>query len=160
MFLGEIGPSTEWSLVAHAFRWAGAHCLLLCPPKAIQLMCCRTTPWFKPNCRRWRWLGYLLQNSQSKDNPYIDVPGSGTYWLGEHSCDGWCHAALQPPNHTVWNPALKRRKKCNFCYSQNPRKHFPMYILGALLDQVSCQLPKAHTHTRSRYLVINSLDPF
>lgn len=59
--------------------------------------------------------GICFTISDPDGNPYVNIHGYSTYWLGEHSCDGWCHAALQPPNHTVWYPALKKKRKYSFC---------------------------------------------
>lgn len=104
-------------------------------------MCCSSTPWHKPN---YPELGDLLPNPDPNDKPYIDISGYSPYLLGGHSCDRWCSAALQPPNHPVGDPALRRKRKWNFCFNQCPKKYYLLYILGALLDQLSCHPPNIH----------------
>lgn len=110
----------------------------------MQFVCCSSTPWHKLNCPEGRWLGNLLPNSDPNDKSYVGRAGYSTYLLGGRSCEGWCCAALQPPNHTVGDPALRRKRKWNFCFNQYPRKYYLLYILGALLHQASCHLLNIH----------------
>lgn len=114
-----------------------------------QFMGCSSTPWHKANCP-----GDLLPISDPNDKPNVDIPGYSTCLSEIHSCDGWCSAALQPPNHTVRDPALRRKRKQKFCFNQHPRKYYLLYFLGALVDPWSCNPPDIHICREDNYWLI------